>query len=122
VGLVGRALEEAGIATVAISMIPQFTCSVSPPRVAGVAHPFGRPMGRPGDASMQRAVLLAALQLLERATVPGTLVYLPFAWPEPPRQAKLRPDELPPIVKHLIKRPWQLLRLIRGDIPEPDDA
>jgi hypothetical protein len=103
-------------------MIPQFTCSVSPPRVAGVAHPFGHPVGRPGQVDEQRAVVRAALQLLEQVEVPGTLTYLPFEWPEPPRQARVRPEELPPIARHLIKRPWQLIRLIRGDIPAPDEG
>jgi hypothetical protein len=37
---------------------------------------MGRTLGRPGDAGGQRAVILAALELLAGARQPGTMVTL----------------------------------------------
>ena len=51
------------------------------PRVVLTPHLMGRPLGAPGDAARQRATLLAALRLLERATEPGTVVEMPGAYP-----------------------------------------
>jgi D-proline reductase (dithiol) PrdB len=112
-------LEAAGIATVALSMIPEFTASVGPPRVAGIDYPFGRPLGLPGDRAGQRAVLQATLEVLAAAQGPGTVVQLPFQWPETPREAGGDPPVPPPIVQLLRRKPWLALRLLAHDIPEP---
>jgi hypothetical protein len=119
VGLVARVLEARGLATVCLSMIPEWTAAVGAPRVAGLDYPFGRPLGQPGDAPGQRAVLAAALEVLATATTPGTVARLPFVWPEPPDAAR---DELPappPIVALIKHKPWLYLKLLAGDIPEP---
>ena len=116
-GLASREIEAAGITSVALSMLPHFTASVSAPRVAGIAHPFSQPLGRAGDAEGQRAVLRAALALAAQALSPGTVVQLPFEWP-----AGVRPHQLPctpaPIVTLIKSKPWLLLKLRSGDIPE----
>jgi len=41
-----------------------------PPRALYCEFPFGRPLGRPGDAAFQRSVLMAALALLARPEAP----------------------------------------------------
>jgi D-proline reductase (dithiol) PrdB len=74
-------LEVQGIATVALSMIPEFTASVVAPRVAGIEFPFGRPLGLPGHRAGQRAVLQATLEVVSVARAPGTVLQLPFRWP-----------------------------------------
>jgi hypothetical protein len=112
-------LEAQGIATVALSMIPEFTVSVGAPRVAGIEYPFGRPMGLPGDRAGQRAVLQAALEVLTAVRIPGTVVQLPFRWPQDPREAGGEPPVPPPIVQLLKRKPWLALRLLAHDIPEP---
>ncbi len=117
-GLVQRVLEAAGIPTVSLSMIPAFTRAVGVPRLAGVAHPMSRPMGRPGDAAGQRAVLAATLDVLATARTPDTYVELPFTWPESPAQARKGADVQPPIAQLLARKPWLLPRLYAGDIPE----
>lgn len=117
-GLVQRQVEAAGISTVALSMIPELTVGAGVPRVAAVAHPMGRPMGLPGDADGQRAVLRAMLQLLVDARPPETLAYLPFVWPEPLAKARAGPSEPPPIAKLIMKKPWLLLNLVSGNIPD----
>ena len=47
------------------------------PRILIAPHLMGRPLGAPGDAVGQRATVLAALDLLERAERGGTVVELP---------------------------------------------
>jgi hypothetical protein len=123
VGLAQRVLEAAGIATVGLSMIPDLTRAVGVPRLAGIGYPMSRPMGRPGDADGQRAVLRAMLGLLESATGPGAYVELPFEWPESPARARSasRGVPPPPIVGLLLKKPWLLANLYSGRIPDGGD-
>jgi hypothetical protein len=102
---------------VSLSVGGAFTASVGAPRVAASEYPFGRPLGQPGDADGPRAVLRAALEVLERAREPGTVVDLPFRWPESPRVARTRPKVPPPIAQLLRRKPWLLLNLLRGEIP-----
>lgn len=117
-GLVQRILEAAGIPSVSLSMIPDFTAAVGIPRLAGIAYPMSRPLGRPGDAAGQREVLRSLLAILESAKEPGTYVELPFTWPETPAQARKGADVHPPIAQLLARKPWLLPRLYTGDIPE----
>lgn len=91
-------IEEAGISTVVLNMMPAYQPSVGAPRVAAIAHPFGRPYGDVGDAATQRAVLRAALRVLETARTPGEVVHLPFRWHEEPKATKWEPDEPSPII------------------------
>lgn len=118
-GLVQRILEASGIATVSLSMIPDFTEAVGVPRLAALAYPMSRPMGRPHDAEGQRAVLRAALEVLATAKEPGTRVDLPFVWPQSPAQARKGSDVSPPIAQLLARKPWLIPRLVAGDIPDP---
>jgi hypothetical protein len=118
VGLAQREIEAAGIPTVSLSMIPDFTCASGAPRVAAIAYPLSRPLGNPGDEEGQRNVLRAALAVLEEADKPGTVKVLPFTWPEPAklvRREKL--DEPPPIGKLLSSKPWLYFKLLSGEIP-----
>jgi hypothetical protein len=96
-------VEEAGIATVMLSMMPAYQQSVGAPRVAAISHPFGRPFGDVGDTETQRAVLRAALAFLESARTPGELTHLPFQWPEDPAATKWAPDEPSPIIAMMMK-------------------
>lgn len=119
-GLVQRVLEARGIPTVALSMIPDLTRSVGVPRLAGISYPMGRPFGRPHDADGQRAVLRAMLEVLATAPGPDTYVELPFVWPETPAQARNASRDLPPppIVELLAKKPWLVVNLYTGRIPD----
>ena len=117
-GLVQREMEAAGLATITLSTIAAFTASVGAPRVAAIEHPQGRPLGQPGDAQGQLAVLRETLAALGRIELPGTVVDLPFEWSEPPREVRSRPRESPPIAKLLKRRPWLYPRLLAGDFPD----
>jgi len=65
VGLVAAALERQGIATVALQLLREVALRVRPPRALWVPFAHGFPLGKPGDAALQRAVIEAALRLLE---------------------------------------------------------
>jgi hypothetical protein len=100
-------------------MIPEFTASVGAPRVAAIEYPFGRPLGLPGDRAGQRGVLQAALEVIAVARAPGTVIPLPFTWPQTPHEARAEPPTPPPIVQLVKRKPWLALRLMAHDIPEP---
>lgn len=70
VGLIAGALEEAGIAAVSLTLLEEVTRKVNPPRALAVPFGFGYPLGRPGDIQLQREIILQALQLLERESLP----------------------------------------------------
>jgi hypothetical protein len=67
VSLVAAELERQGIATVAIQLLREVAEAVRPPRGLLVPFPLGFPLGRPGDAALQTAVIEAALGLLSEA-------------------------------------------------------
>jgi D-proline reductase (dithiol) PrdB len=78
--LVARHLEANGIPTVTFSCARDITEAVLPPRSVFLDHSLGSTCGRPHDPANQRAVLLAALALLETGRTPGEIVDLPFVW------------------------------------------
>src|SRR2546423_3043307 len=59
-----------GLTTVGISLIREHTEKLKPPRALWVPFPFGLPLGHPGDVAEQRAVLDAALTLLDEPETP----------------------------------------------------
>jgi len=61
----GHVLEAAGIATVTIGLVPQHVKTIRPPRALVVPFELGRPLGAPNNVDLQRAVLTAALALLD---------------------------------------------------------
>ena len=65
VGLIGGAIEKAGIPTVSLSVLRKVTERVCPPRSLITPFPFGYPLGRPRDAQLQHRIIRAALELLE---------------------------------------------------------
>lgn len=73
--LVGAELERQGISTVCIQLLREAAERVRPPRALLVPFRHGYPLGAPNDAAGQRAVIEAALRLLEApALTPPVLV------------------------------------------------
>lgn len=66
VSLVGAECERRGISTVAIQLLREAAVAVRPPRALLVPFPHGFPLAAPGEPERQRAVVEAALALLER--------------------------------------------------------
>lgn len=56
--------------TASISMLPEITRRVRPPRALAVPYALGFPLGAPGDPAGQRAVLRALLALCSGTAVP----------------------------------------------------
>lgn len=76
-----RAIEAAGIPTVAIANLRERVERVMYPRAVIVKFPRGATVGPPGDVPLQTQVLRDALDWLESATQPGAFLDLPHRWP-----------------------------------------
>ena len=63
-----RRAERHGIATVVLQLLREVAQRVQPPRALFVPFRHGYPLDRPNDPARQRAVIEAALQLLEDTT------------------------------------------------------
>ncbi len=79
-GLIQRVIEAAGIPTIGISIVREYTEKVRPPRSVFLHWPFGHPLGEPENIPQQRAVLFEAFKALYQITVPGEIIDLPFSW------------------------------------------
>ncbi len=56
--------------TASLTMLPEITRKVRPPRALAVPYPLGYPLGAADDPATQRRVLLALLGLCSRTDVP----------------------------------------------------
>jgi D-proline reductase (dithiol) PrdB len=74
VGLIQRAIETAGIATISITLSEEITRKIRPPRALWPGFPLGHPMGFPKQANRQLHVLRTMLMLLEELESPGTII------------------------------------------------
>ena len=63
-------IERRGIATASITLLPDVTRKVRPPRALAVPFPLGYPLGQPNVPELQRSVLLALLGLCTASDVP----------------------------------------------------
>ena len=97
VSLVARHLEENGLPTVIIGSARDVVEHCGVARFLFTDFPLGNPCGHPWRADMQRAVVAAALELLETAPGPRTTVAAAFAWKDDPgwraRYARVDPAE-----------------------------
>lgn len=78
--LVANHLESRGITTVIIGSARDIVEECGAARFVFTDHPLGNPVGRPGDAADQRAVLELALAVATTATAPRTTVQAPSVW------------------------------------------
>ena len=96
-GLIQREIEKAGIPTIGISIVREYTEKVRPPRSVYLRWPFGHPLGEPGNVRQQRAVLLEAFTALYAIEIPGKIVDLPFRWRRENYAAYNEPRNLGPL-------------------------
>lgn len=80
VGLVARAIEEAGVPTLCMTSAWDITYSVRPPRSVFVNFPLNHQVGKPHDAALQRSIILDALKAFEMFWAPGQMLCLPYVW------------------------------------------
>ncbi len=76
-GLVARAIEARGIATVVVASMRALALGSRPPRLLISGYKNSEVIGAPNDREAQLAVLRAALNLLATAQAPGALAELP---------------------------------------------
>ena len=99
-GLVHRIVEEAGIPTISLTLLPFITRKVKVPRALAVEFPFAHPLGKPFDNEQQMSIINDALRELESISEPGTILDLPYKWPEEDVEKQdWWPEEHPPIHK-----------------------
>jgi D-proline reductase (dithiol) PrdB len=80
VGLIQREIERAGIPTIGISIVRDYSVKVKPPRTVFLRWPFGHPLGEPFNAAQQRVVLAEAFAALCGIQRPGEIRDLPYRW------------------------------------------
>jgi D-proline reductase (dithiol) PrdB len=78
--LIQRAVEQAGIPTISISIVREYTEKVKPPRAIFLRWPFGHPLGEPGHRDQQAAVLDKAFKALYEIDQPGQIIDIPWRW------------------------------------------
>ena len=70
VGLAQAEIERRGIPTASITMLPDITRRIRPPRALAVPYPLGFPLGEANNPDLQTEILLALMELLDRDDVP----------------------------------------------------
>ena len=100
--VLARFIEEAGIPTVVVTMMPDVAALWRAPRVVGVEFPFGHAFGMPSDAAMQRTVCEHALRALSEAAAPEYRLDVPIEWPIDTKTAyrDWQPTEPAPLVAY----------------------
>ncbi len=92
-GLIQRAIEVKGIPTVSVTVAKDVSEMIKVPRALFVPWPMGHHFGVPLHTTLQRKVILEALQLLQTAETSGTIVTLPIKWADVRQEAKLLTDQ-----------------------------
>ena len=88
-GLIARAVEAAGIATIVVSLARDLTAAVGTPRAIFLRWPLGHPLGEANQPAQQRSVIFAGLQQLLAAQEPGQIVEPGWRWR---REQYVEPD------------------------------
>ncbi len=79
--MLARLLEQGGLSTILVTMMPSWAEQHGVPRALAVGFPFAHPLGLPKDAPFQLKVMRQALGVLTSATVPNTIVDSDIPWP-----------------------------------------
>ena len=75
-GLIQRAIEASGIATISISLSKDISQKVLPPRAVYTGFPLGHPIAFPGEIFRQKQVLRILFKYLKEMNSPGTIADL----------------------------------------------
>jgi D-proline reductase (dithiol) PrdB len=78
--LIQREIERAGIPTIGVSIVRQYTEKVKPPRTIYLKWPFGHPLGEPFNIPQQRTVLMEMFDALYSINEPGEIIDIPLTW------------------------------------------
>ena len=104
--MLARTIEEAGIPTVTVTMMPALAEKFRLSRIVGVEFPFGHAFGMPNDRATQLTVARAAIDALRDAKEPGFRLDVDVEWPIDTATAyrDWQPTEPSPIVKYNLER------------------
>ncbi len=110
--MLARYFESHGFATVFITNMPYWAEKIGVPRTFAVEHPFGQPLGKPGDRQRQRQVLSQALSMLEQAEQAGQIWQDETPWEEDIEETirQWQPLQPSPIIRYLQPRIRHLIR------------
>lgn len=110
--VLARTFEVAGLSTILVTQMPFWAEKMGVPRTLAVEFPFGHVLGQPKNREMQIRVIRQALEVLESADEPGTIVHSQETWPVPQKEAykAWQPEERAPIVQILAPRYREILR------------
>ncbi len=96
-GLTARHLEENGVPTVIIGSALDIIEYCGVPRFLFTDLPLGNPLGHPGNALEQQAIVALGVELLATARAPGTTVRAAVRWSDEDswrqRYAEVRPED-----------------------------
>ena len=77
-GLIARAIEEAGIPTLSMSSARDITRSAWPARSVYLDYPLGHTAGRPNDPELNASIMRDTLTAFETLTEPGSMSHLRY--------------------------------------------
>jgi hypothetical protein len=112
VPVLARTLEAAGLSTILVTNMPFWSEKTGVPRTLAVEFPFGHMLGQPHDVAQQMRVIRQALEVLETATAPGTIVHSPETWPVPQKEAlkDWQPEKPSPLIEETAPRFLEMMR------------
>ena len=115
--VLARTFEHAGLATILVTTMPYWAEKTGVPRTLAVEFPFGHTLGQPHNRQQQMRVIRQALQVLETAKTPGTIVHSPEKWPLPQKEASKdwQPPQPSPIIQELAPRMRDMIRQWRPE-------
>lgn len=110
--VLARTLEAAGLSTIVVTNMPFWAEKIGVPRMLAVEFPFGHTLGQPHDLAQQMRVIHQALEVLETAKSPGTIIHSPETWPVPQKEASKdwQPEEPSPLIRVMAPRFREMVR------------
>ena len=113
--VLARLFEAAGLSTIMATNMPFWAEKVGVPRALAVEFPFGHILGQPHNREQQMRVIRQALEVLETAEAPGTIVHSLEMWPAPLEEAlhDAHPETPSPITADMGRYIGQFLRGLR---------
>ena len=97
--MIQREIEKAGIPTVGVSIVREYSEKVKPPRTIFLRWPFGHPFGEPLNTAQQRVVLAEALRALYKIREPGAILDMPYRW----RREQFNDEDVSSILRDVAK-------------------
>ena len=111
--VLARIFEEAGFSTIMVTNMPYWAEKMGVPRTLAVEFPFGHLVGQPNNRAQQMRVIGQALDVLESASEPETIVHSEESWPTSFEEAQhVAHAETPPPIGEKMGR--NVLSLMRG--------